>query len=162
MKFNGEPIYKYCARTGMKPTTVYKRIRSGMSIEEACTKEVRPFTPYEHKHNSCDINGMSAAEFSRSIGRCPSYLHQLHRQLTKTNKVCLRPDLTIEQLAEEITKGKRAKPDASHYFMKTYCDSKGYNYRRLYGAYYRNYAESGEMTFKDYVNQWEKDNGKKA
>lgn len=158
--YKGKSIYEYCREHNLKASTIYRRLYAGKTLEEALTKPVQPGHPPHKVHNSRNINGMSAAEFSQSIGKCSSYLYQLHRQLTKTNKVCLRPDLTIEQLAEEITKGERTKPDTSHYFMKTYCDSKGYNYKRLYGAYYRNYAGSGEMTFKDYIEQWEKDNGK--
>ena len=158
MKFNGEPLYKYCARTGKKVNTIYKRIRSGMSVEEACTKEVRTFTPYEHKHKKFDIDGMSAAEFSRSIGKSSCYLSTLWRQQTRLNKSFRRPDLTIQQLAEEIKSGKRYKPDTGDYFISTYCRNKGYNYSALYTRWCNRTDDT--LSFREFVKQWEKDNGK--
>ena len=157
--YKGKTISAYCKEHNINTSTIYRRIYSGKTLKEAFTEPIRPGHKPKKVHNSLNIFGMSASEFSRSIGKSPYYFYQRYRQLTKTNKICLRPDLTIQQLAKELKEGRVYTPDISDYFIKTYCIKRGYEYEKMYSRYSRLYAGSG-MTFKEYIKQWEKDNGK--
>lgn len=143
---DGRTISQFCKEVQGSPpyNTIQYRINTlGWDVDRAVS------TPSIRKE--LDINGKTLRKYCKEHGLKYETVHARWRRLKFHNKFCKKEDITLEQFIKDYVQGVKYEWDWSKYFTnKTYCLSKGLNYRGLY-LYWSVYKRD-VMTFKEYVD----------
>lgn len=151
----GVPFKKYCREHGLNYPRLYMRWRGLTKTNKVCKKDVTIeqfledyLKGVEYEFDTTDYYGKSYCT-SRGLKWTSTYNNWVQYHTDK---------YTFKEYVDHVI-ARRTIKDLEHMCVKDYCEMKGYNIlkiRNRYSLYKRN---GGSLCLKDFVRQWEKDNG---
>lgn len=149
----GESLNRACVDNGINYSKCFRYMLEGMTPDEAFNYVISGQYLERGSKIKHMYKGMPLIEYCRQHRLPYTQIHKRWKNSNNRNKYT-----NLNKSLEEIVKmyeNAVAAPKIT-YGMSKYCRERGYNYKNLYMRWYKS---SMDKTFKEFVEDWERENG---